>query len=90
VSIDTPETSRKFAQVLGADYPLLSDPTRAAATAYGVIPPGAAWPLRWTFFVGMDGKILYIDKQVSPSTHGQAIADRLAELGVPRRTPRRR
>ena len=90
MSADTPETNRKFAEVLGADYPLLSDPTRETANAYGVIPAGTASPLRWTFFVGMDGKILYIDKQVSPSTHGQAIADRLAELGVPRRTSRRR
>jgi peroxiredoxin Q/BCP len=40
---------------------------------------------RWTFYIGADGRILYIDKHVSPSTHGKAIVDKLGELGVPRR-----
>jgi len=37
------------------------------------------------FYIGADGRILYIDKHVSPSTHGKAIVDKLGELGVPRR-----
>jgi hypothetical protein len=40
---------------------------------------------RWTFFIGIDGRIRFIDKQVSPATQGHAIADKLAELGVPKR-----
>jgi peroxiredoxin len=40
---------------------------------------------RWTFFIGLDGRILYIDKQVSPATHGKRITATLAELGVRRR-----
>jgi hypothetical protein len=33
----------------------------------------------------LDGRILYIDKQVNPATHGKAVAAKLAELGVRRR-----
>ena len=40
---------------------------------------------RWTFYIGVDGRILYIDKQVNTSTHGKDVAARLSELGVPKR-----
>ena len=42
---------------------------------------------RWTFYIGTDGRIAYIDKQVSPASHGKAVAEKLAELGVARRRP---
>jgi thioredoxin-dependent peroxiredoxin len=42
---------------------------------------------RWTFYIGIDGRILHIDKQVSPANHGKSIAAKLAELGVARRRP---
>jgi len=85
-SVDEPDVNRKFARELGVDYPILSDPSRVAAKAYGVIrddkSPGAT---RWTFYIGEDGRILYVDRQVSPSEHGAAVAAKLAELGVRRR-----
>ena len=84
-SVDPPETNKAFAQSLGVDYPLLSDPTRNVAQAYGVVDADQSYASRWTFYIGIDGRILYIDKRVSPATHGQAVASRLAELGVPRR-----
>ena len=40
---------------------------------------------RWTFYVGKDGKILFIDKEVKTDTAGADIAARLAELGVAKR-----
>jgi peroxiredoxin Q/BCP len=40
---------------------------------------------RWTFYIGRDGKILHVDKQVNTRSHGSDIARRLAELGVARR-----
>jgi peroxiredoxin Q/BCP len=64
---------------------MLSDPTKTTATAYGVVDVDQPFPSRWTFYIGVDGRIMYIDKHVSPSTHGQAIAGKLAELGVARR-----
>ena len=55
------------------------------AKAYGVVDEDQPFASRWTYYIGIDGRILYIDKQVSPSNHGKAIAAKLAELGVPRR-----
>jgi peroxiredoxin Q/BCP len=87
VSVDTPETNKSFAQSLGVDYPLLSDPSKEVAKAYGVVNVDQPFASRWTFYIGPDGKILYIDKHVSPATHGKAVVAKLAELGVQRRRP---
>ena len=86
-SVDTPETNKAFAQSLGVDYPLLSDPSKDVAKAYGVVNVDQPFASRWTFYIGADGRILFIDKHVSPASHGKAIVDKLAELGVPRRRP---
>jgi peroxiredoxin Q/BCP len=40
---------------------------------------------RWTFYIGKDGKILYIDRDIDVSTAGADLAARLAALGVARR-----
>ncbi len=88
MSVDTLENNTKFAQALGVDFPMLSDPTRETAMAYGVVRDKQSFAARWVFYIGMDGKILYIDKAVSPATAGEEIAHKLAELGVARRTGR--
>ena len=65
-----------------ADFPILSDPTKQTATAYGVMSD-RGFANRWTFYIGMDGKILAIDKAVKPETSAQDMAAKLKELGVP-------
>ena len=85
VSVDAPDTNKAFAQSLGLDYPLLSDADRRVATAYGVVDADQQFPSRWTFYIDIDGRILYVDKLVSPAAHGKAVAAKLAELGVARR-----
>jgi len=79
------DENRKFAQSLGLDYPLLSDPTKRVASAYGVVDADHPFASRWTFYIGTDGRIRFIDKQVSPGSQGKTITDKLAELGVPKR-----
>ncbi len=83
-STDGPETNKKFAESLGCDYPILSDPTKETARAYGVLRLGT-FASRHTVFIGKDGKILYVDRDVKPATAGADLADRLAALGVARR-----
>ena len=39
---------------------------------------------RWTFYVGKDGNILFIDKDVKVDTSGADIAAKLTELRVAR------
>ena len=84
-SVDTLDNLRQWAVKLGIDYPLLSDPSRQVAKAYGVVPDDTSFASRWTFYIGLDGKIIYIDRQVSPADAGKVIAQRLAQLGIPRR-----
>jgi thioredoxin-dependent peroxiredoxin len=83
VSVDTPEKNKEFAKSVGADYPILSDPSGKVAKAYGVTGFVQRWASRWTFYIGRDGKILYIDKDVHPATAAEDIAKRLKQLGVP-------
>lgn len=40
---------------------------------------------RWTFYIGKDGKILAVDRDVSTKTAGADIARKLGELGVAKR-----
>jgi len=84
-SVDTPEDNKKFAESLGLDYPILSDPGKPVATSYGVVTPERQFAQRWTFYIGTDGKILYIEKKVSPATAGQDIVTKLGELGIGRK-----
>jgi peroxiredoxin Q/BCP len=82
VSVDAPEKNKKFAESVGADYPILSDPGGKVASEYGVTGPIQRWASRWTFYIGRDGKILFIDKNVHPSTSAADVAKKLQELGV--------
>ena len=81
-SVDTLEDNTKFAEMHGADFPILADPARQTARAYGVIPEGRDFASRWTFYIGPDGRILYIDKAVRAAEAGTGIVAKLTELGV--------
>ena len=47
--------------------------------------PIVGFAKRWTFYIGKDGKVLFIDKDVKVDTAGADIAAKLAELGVARK-----
>ena len=57
-------------------------PDREAAMAYGLVSDEKGLAKRWTFYIGKDGKILFIDTGVKPRNHGADVAAKLAELGV--------
>ena len=81
ISVDDAETNKKFATEHEADFPMLSDPEKNVANAYGVLgTTGLA--RRWTFYIGPDGKIVYIEKKVNTSTAGADLAAKLEELGI--------
>jgi thioredoxin-dependent peroxiredoxin len=83
-SNDPVEQNKKFAESLGVDYPILSDPDSSVAQKYGVLNETAKGKAakRWTFYIGADGKILAIDKEVKTDTHGTDVASKLGTLGV--------
>lgn len=78
-SVDTPETNAKFAKSLELDFPILSDPARDVARAYGVLGQ-SGFAQRWTFYIGKDGRIAEIDRKVSASSHGEAVIAQLTSL----------
>ena len=81
-SVDDAETNKKFAEHVEADYPILSDPDKKVATAYGVVDAQRPLAARWTFYIGPDGKILDVDAKVSPKTAGEDVVRKLDELKV--------
>lgn len=86
VSLDDPQKNLEFARSLDGNFPLLSDPDKVVAKAYGVSGFAGLYAKRWTFYIDVDGIIRYIDKDVHSDTAGQDIAKRLAQLGFARRS----
>jgi peroxiredoxin Q/BCP len=67
-----------FAKAYNADFPMLSDPTKETAKAYGVLNQrGTA--TRWTFYIDKQGKIAFIDTGVSQRTATSA-EDMIAKM----------
>jgi peroxiredoxin Q/BCP len=47
--------------------------------------PAVGLAKRWTFYIGKDGTVLFVDKAVQVDTAGADIAAKLAELGIAKR-----
>ncbi len=77
--------NKAFADAMHADFPLLSDPTKETAKAYGVLNEQRGFANRWTFYIGKDGKIQAIDKDVQTrlATSAEDMAAKLGELKTP-------
>ena len=83
-SVDDLETNTEFAEENEADFPLLSDPSKKTAEAYDVLAFYGV-PKRHTFYIGKDGKVLFVDKQINAATSAEDIAEKLKLLGIPNR-----
>jgi thioredoxin-dependent peroxiredoxin len=80
-SVDPIEDNTRFAAEQNADFPLLSDPKKEVAAAYGVLSE-RGFASRWTFYIDKNGRIAAIDKAVKPATSAEDMAAKLGELGV--------
>jgi len=83
-SVDPLEVNKEFAAENDADFPLLSDPSKEVAEAYDVLAFYGI-PNRHTIYIGKDGKVLYVDREIQASTSAEDIAQKLKELGIPTR-----
>ncbi len=83
-SVDKVEANKKFVEKYDLNFPILSDPTKKVAEAYGVVHPGRPVAERWTFYIDKEGIIKKIDKDVQPrtTTAGPDIAKNVKELGL--------
>jgi peroxiredoxin Q/BCP len=87
ISVDTLDENKAFAAKEHADFPMLANPDKKVAFAYGVISPDTPaerqFAKRWTFYIDPTGKIADIDKTVHPATSGEDIVTHLGALKVP-------
>lgn len=82
-SVDSIEDNTAFAEKHDATFPILADPSKQMARAYGVLG-GHGYANRWTFYIDPQGVIAKIDKAVNPMTAGRALVANLEALGVPK------
>lgn len=81
VSPDSEKSHQNFAQKHDLNFPLLSDPDKTIAKAYGVWGPKkfmgreAQGILRTTFVIGADGRIEKFFDKVNTKAHFEQIAD---------------
>lgn len=80
-SVDPLADNIGFALDQGADFPLLSDPDKTAAQAFGVLG-GGGYAKRHTFYIGVDGRVLAIDRNVRPASSAEDMVAMLAKLEV--------
>ena len=80
-SVDEEQKNKEFAESLKLDYPILSDPSKETAKAFGVLNE-RGMANRWTYYIDKNGKIAAIDQKVDTENHGKDIAAKLKELGV--------
>jgi peroxiredoxin Q/BCP len=81
-SVDTSELNKKFAESLNCDYPILSDPDKSVAKAYGVVHEGREVPERWTFYIDKEGVIKAVDKKVNTERAADDVAAKVKDLGL--------
>jgi thioredoxin-dependent peroxiredoxin len=80
--VDGEKGNKAFAESEKADFPILADPTKETANAYGVVHPERGFAQRWTFYIGKDGRVAAIDKAVKPATSAEDMIAKLEELKV--------
>ena len=81
-SVDPIEQNKGFAAEQKADFPMLSDPAKEVAKAYGVLREDRGVAARHTFYIDENGIIARIDREVNPATSAEDMAQTLGELNV--------
>ena len=93
ISVDNLADNKAFAEKEHADFPMLANPDKKVAMAYGVITPDMPadrqFARRFTFYIDPNGKLALIDKGatgrgINPATSGEDLLKHLEELKVPK------
>ena len=80
VSLDSPESHRRFREKYNLNFPLLTDEGGRAAEALGVLREGGKKANRITFLLDASGTIKRVYPEVSPETHADEILEDAASL----------
>lgn len=74
ISVDSPAKNQKFAESLGASFPILSDSHHTVSKAYGVLIPIIRLAKRTTFVIDKQGIIRGIQRKAQAETPDSALA----------------
>ena len=80
VSLDSPESHRRFREKYNLNCPLLTDEDGRAADALGVLRESGKSANRVTFLLDSNGRIARVYPEVSPETHADEILGDAASL----------
>jgi thioredoxin-dependent peroxiredoxin len=80
VSLDSPESHRRFREKYNLNFPLLTDEGGRAAEALGVLREGGEKANRVTFLLDPDARVAKVYPEVSPETHADEILEDAASL----------
>jgi peroxiredoxin Q/BCP len=80
VSLDDVESHKRFVEKYQLPFPLVSDPDRRIATAYGVLRDPPTMTNRVTFIIDKKGKIAKIYPKVDVSQHSEEVVTELKKL----------
>jgi peroxiredoxin Q/BCP len=86
VSVDSPESHRKFIGKYGLPFPILSDEAKSVVTAYGVWVEKSMYGKtflgteRSTFVIRPDGRIKSVFRRVKPDAHTDILLKDLANF----------
>ena len=80
VSLDPPESHKRFREKYNLNFPLLTDEGGRAAEALGVLRENRKRAKRVTFLLDPDGRIAKVYPEVSPETHADEILQDAASL----------
>jgi peroxiredoxin Q/BCP len=80
VSLDSPESHRRFREKYNLNFPLLTDEGGRAAEALGVLRENRKRANRVTFLLDPDGRIAKVYPEVSPETHADEILEDAASV----------
>ena len=86
VSVDSPESHRKFIDKYKLPFPLLSDPEKKIVNAYGVWVEKSMYGRKYmgaersTFIIDPDGRIAAIFRKVKPEQHVDLVSEALKKL----------
>ena len=79
VSVDKPETNKKFCDKYGFRFPLLSDDGGKIAKSLGILKDtGSA--MRTTFIISKDGKVVDIFENVKVDGHVEKVMESIKKL----------
>lgn len=81
IACEPTANAKTFTEAMEFDFPVLTDTNREVAKQFGAFKGQNETPAPYVYYIGNDGTILFVDKNVNAETFGQDVINRIRELG---------